>query len=138
VSAAAPGPSPAYGPGLARLRRGQNANSGSHAKPHAPQGLGSRRPQRGQNAKSGEASEPQPAQIGISPHVGLRVIAFARAGLLGSPRLWTAVAILLPVAWVGVWIGHRIHVRLAPALMARITGAVLLVVGVTLIVRTFR
>jgi hypothetical protein len=70
-------------------------------------------------------------------NVGLRVIAFAFGGLLASHRLWTAVAILLPVAWIGVWIGHRIHVRLAPAMMARIIGAVLLVVGVTLIVRTF-
>jgi len=64
------------------------------------------------------------------------VLPLAFGGLLASHRLWTAVAILLPVAWIGVWIGHRIHVRLAPAMMARIIGAVLLVVGVTLIVRT--
>jgi uncharacterized membrane protein YfcA len=69
-------------------------------------------------------------------NVGLRVIAFAFGGLLASHPLWTAVAILLPLAWIGVWIGHRIHVRLAPAVMARIIGAVLLVAGVTLIVRT--
>ena len=35
-----------------------------------------------------------------------------------------------------VTIGHRIHVRLAPATMARIIGSVRLLVGVTLIVRT--
>ena len=69
--------------------------------------------------------------------VGLRVVAFALGGLLASYQLWTAVAILLPVAWMGVWIGHRIHVRLAPAMMARIIGGVLLVVGATLIVRIF-
>lgn len=70
-------------------------------------------------------------------NVGLRVIAFALGGLLASHRLGTAAAILLPVAWIGVWIGHHIHIRLAPATMARIIGAVLFVVGVALIVRTF-
>ena len=42
-------------------------------------------------------------------NVGLRVVAFAFAGLLVSPTLWLAVAILLPVAWAGVWAGHRAH-----------------------------
>jgi uncharacterized membrane protein YfcA len=68
-------------------------------------------------------------------NVGLCVIAFALAGLLASPRLWTAVAILLPVAWMGVRMGHRIHVRLAPAAMARIVGGALLVAGGTLLAR---
>jgi uncharacterized membrane protein YfcA len=45
------------------------------------------------------------------------------------------VAILLPVAWMGVWMGHRIHVRLAPAAMARIVGGALLVAGGTLLAR---
>jgi uncharacterized protein len=69
-------------------------------------------------------------------NVGLRVGAFALAGLLVSRTLWVAVAILLPVAWAGVWAGNRVHVRLAPALIARIIGAVLLLTGVTLIIRT--
>jgi uncharacterized membrane protein YfcA len=68
-------------------------------------------------------------------NVGLRVVAFTLGGLLGSRPLWTAVAILLPVAWLGVWIGHRVHVRLAPAMGARIIGAVLFLVGVTLVAR---
>ena len=68
-------------------------------------------------------------------NVGLRVIAFALGGLLGSRPLWTAVAMLLPVAWVGVWIGHRVHLQLAPAMGVRIIGAVLFVVGITLIAR---
>ena len=90
---------------------------------------------------AGRISDPAAQRATISQmvilNVGLRVIAFALGGLLASHRLWTAVAILLPVAWIGVWIGHRIHVRLAPATMARIIGAVLFVVGVALIVRTF-
>jgi uncharacterized membrane protein YfcA len=69
-------------------------------------------------------------------NVGLRVGAFALAGLLGSRALWTLVAILLPVAWAGVWAGHRVHVRLPPVVVARIIGSVLFVTGVTIILRT--
>ena len=68
-------------------------------------------------------------------NVGLRVIAFALGGLLASHRLWIAAAVLLPAAWIGVGIGHRIHVRLSPGAMRRIIGAVLFAVGVSLIVR---
>jgi uncharacterized membrane protein YfcA len=70
-------------------------------------------------------------------NVGLRVLAFALAGLLASGALWIAAAVLLPVAWTGVWLGHRVHVRLAPATVARLVGAVLFLTGATLIVRTF-
>src|SRR5215510_8481320 len=52
-------------------QRGQNAKSGSHAKPHAAQGLGSRRPHRGQNAKPGAASVSQPGQVIISEILSL-------------------------------------------------------------------
>jgi uncharacterized protein len=70
-------------------------------------------------------------------NVGLRVGAFALAGLFGSRALWIVVGILLPVAWAGVWVGNRVHVRLASATMARVVGAVLFVAGATLIFRTF-
>jgi hypothetical protein len=69
-------------------------------------------------------------------NVGLRVVAFALAGLLASRPLWLAVALLLPVAWLGVWAGHHVHVRLAPATTARVIGGVLLLTGASLIVRT--
>jgi hypothetical protein len=69
-------------------------------------------------------------------NVGLRVVAFAIAGLLFSRALWIAVAFLLPVAWAGVWTGNRLHVRLAPATVARLIAALLLVTGATLLVRT--
>jgi uncharacterized membrane protein YfcA len=68
--------------------------------------------------------------------VGLRVVAFALAGLLASRALWIAVALLLPVAWIGVWAGHRVHLRLAPSTAARIVGAVLFLTGAALIART--
>jgi len=69
-------------------------------------------------------------------NVGLRVAAFALAGLLLSRSLWLALVVLLPVAWAGVWTGNRLHVRVPPTLMARAIGAVLFVTGAALIVRT--
>jgi uncharacterized membrane protein YfcA len=88
---------------------------------------------------AGRIPEPAAQRATISQmvilNVGLRVIAFALGGLLGSRALWTAVAMLLPVAWVGVWIGHHVHLQLAPAMGVRIIGAVLFLVGVTLIAR---
>jgi uncharacterized protein len=70
-------------------------------------------------------------------NVGLRVAAFALTGLLLSRALWIAVMLLLPVAWAGVWVGNRAHVSVAPAVMARVIGAVLFLAGAALIVRTF-
>jgi len=70
-------------------------------------------------------------------NVGLRVVAFAIAGLLVSRVLWIAVTCLLPVAWAGVWVGNRAHIRVAPAMMARVIGAALFLTGVALIGRTF-
>jgi uncharacterized membrane protein YfcA len=69
-------------------------------------------------------------------NVGLRVVAFALAGLLASTTLWLAVAALLPVAWAGVWAGHRVHLRLAPATAARIIAAALFMAGAALVART--
>lgn len=68
-------------------------------------------------------------------NVGLRVVAFALAGLLVSRALWITAALLLPVAWAGLWAGHRVHVRVAPATVARLIGAALFLTGATLIVR---
>jgi len=68
-------------------------------------------------------------------NVGLRVVAFAVAGLLASRALWIGVALLLPVAWLGLWAGHRVHVRVAPATAARIIGGALMLTGLTLVVR---
>ncbi len=71
-------------------------------------------------------------------NVGLRVAAFALAGLFASRALWIAVALSLPVAWLGVWVGNRAHVRTAPATLARIIGGVLFLTGASLIVRALR
>jgi uncharacterized protein len=89
---------------------------------------------------AGRVADPEAQRATISQmvilNVGLRVVAFALAGLLGSPTLWLAVAVLLPVAWAGVWAGHRVHLRLAPATAARIIAATLFVAGAAIVART--
>jgi uncharacterized membrane protein YfcA len=89
---------------------------------------------------AGRVPEPAAQRATISQmvilNVGLRVFAFALAGLLASPPLWLAVTVLLPVAWAGVWAGHRAHLRLAPATASRIVAAALLMAGAALIART--
>ncbi len=69
-------------------------------------------------------------------NVGLRVVAFAIAGLLLSRALWIGVMFLLPVAWAGVWVGHQAHLRVAPAMMTRLIAGALFLTGAALIVRT--
>ena len=89
---------------------------------------------------AGRIAEPDAQRATISQmvilNVGLRVIAFALAGLLATPTLWLAVVILLPVAWAGVLAGHRAHLRLAPATAARIIAVALFVAGASLVART--
>ena len=90
---------------------------------------------------AGRVSEPDAQRATIAQmvilNVGLRVVAFGLAGLLTSSALWLAVAALLPVAWAGVWAGHRVHLCLAPATAARLIAATLFVAGATLLARTF-
>jgi len=89
---------------------------------------------------AGRLSDPTAQRATIAQmvilNVGLRVVAFALAGFLTPPALWLAVACLLPVAWTGVWVGHRVHVRIAPTTAARVVSAMLFLSGVALVLRT--
>jgi uncharacterized membrane protein YfcA len=73
-----------------------------------------------------------PITVPVLAHLPLP---FVLAGLFDGRDLWLAIGVLLPVAWAGVWTGKRVHMRLAPATVARIVGAGLLVSGASLIVR---
>src|SRR2546427_4597839 len=71
----------------------------------------------------------------VALNVGLRVAAFAIAGLFTGRDLWLAIGVLLPVAWAGVWTGNPVHTHGSPRQVARIVGAVLLFSGASLIAR---
>jgi uncharacterized protein len=90
---------------------------------------------------TGRIADPAAQRATISQmvivNVGLRVVAFALAGLLFSRALWLAVLLLLPVAGAGLWAGHRAHLSVTPAVMARVIAGALLLTGASLIARTF-
>ena len=63
-----------------------------------------------------------------------RIAIFASVGLF-NVQVLTAVALLLPVMALGMWGGHRLHGRLTREQTVRIIGTLLLLNGVSLIVR---
>lgn len=65
-----------------------------------------------------------------------RILIFAGIGLFDMQILLTA-ALLLPVMGLGLWCGHRLHGGLAREQMIRIIGGLLLLSGVTLLLRAY-
>ncbi len=63
-----------------------------------------------------------------------RIAIFAAVGLYSTPMLLTAVA-LLPVMALGLWCGHRLHGLLTRDQVTRIIGGLLVLSGVSLLVR---
>jgi uncharacterized membrane protein YfcA len=47
------------------------------------------------------------------------------------------LALLAPFVWVGLRVGHRIHVGLSHEQMRRVVGSLLVVTGGSLLVRVF-
>jgi uncharacterized membrane protein YfcA len=63
-----------------------------------------------------------------------RIVLFIAAGLY-SPAALVAAAALLPVMALGVWTGHHLHLNLSRETVIRVMGGLLVISGVSLIVR---
>ena len=63
-----------------------------------------------------------------------RITLFAIAGLY-SPAALVAAGALLPVMALGIWAGHHLHLNLSRATVIRVMGGLLVVSGISLIVR---
>lgn len=63
-----------------------------------------------------------------------RIVLFIIAGLYSPASLAAAVA-LLPVMALGVWTGHHLHLNLSPQTVVRVMGALLVLSGISLIMR---
>ncbi len=63
-----------------------------------------------------------------------RIALFIAAGLYSPAALVAAVA-LLPVMALGVWTGHHLHLNLSQQTVIRVMGGLLVVSGISLIVR---
>lgn len=64
---------------------------------------------------------------------GSRVLAFLAFGLLLDAQVWWAAALALPLMLLGLKLGSRIHVGIAPGQLQRLIGTLLLVSGTSLL-----
>jgi uncharacterized membrane protein YfcA len=64
----------------------------------------------------------------------IRALVFAAGGLMLADRL-ILFALLLPFALAGLWCGNRIHGRISREQVARVISGVLMLIGLSLIVR---
>ena len=71
----------------------------------------------------------------ISISALVRALLYAATGLLLHVAIFAGAAILAPFAWAGVKIGHRIHLGLTQEQMRRCVGALLVLIGASLLVR---
>jgi len=73
----------------------------------------------------------------ISVSAFTRALVYAVTGLMLHLAILAGLAVLAPFVWVGLRIGHRIHVGLTQRQMRRAVGCLLLVTGGSLLVRVF-
>jgi len=64
-----------------------------------------------------------------------RAIVYAVSGLLTHMALFMGALVLAPFVWIGLLIGQRIHVGLSQEQMRRAVGGLLVVTGLSLLVR---
>jgi uncharacterized protein len=67
----------------------------------------------------------------------IRAIVFIATGLMLWDRV-LAFALLVPFALAGLWVGNRIHARLSREAVQRIAALLILLIGISLLVRALR
>jgi uncharacterized membrane protein YfcA len=73
----------------------------------------------------------------ISISAFTRAVLYAIAGLILNVSTLAGAVVLAPFVWVGLKLGHRIHVGLTQEQMRRAVGGVLVLTGGSLLVRSF-
>jgi len=68
---------------------------------------------------------------------GVRIVTFLIAGLLLDIGLLFAILAALPLVALGLFLGNRVHIGLAPAQMQRLLGGLLLISGTSLLWRSW-
>jgi len=69
---------------------------------------------------------------------GLRIVSFLVTGLLPQPRIPLALLGALPLTALGLYAGHRAHLRISHAQMLRLIGILLLISGTSLLWKAYR
>jgi len=90
---------------------------------------------------SGRIAEPARLRATLSTmftlNTGVRLVLLLLSGLLLQREVWVAVLYLLPFMALGLFIGHRLHLRLTPAHIARVISVLLLLTGVSILSKAF-
>lgn len=88
---------------------------------------------------SGRIADPTQLRATLSTmftiNTGARLILFLVSGLLLRQDIWVAALCLLPFMALGLYIGHRLHVRLSTAQIGRIISVLLLMTGASILVK---
>ena len=88
---------------------------------------------------SGRIADPTQLRATLSTmftiNTGARLILFLVSGLLLRQDVWIAALCLLPFMALGLYIGHRLHVRLSTAQIGRIISVLLLLTGASILVK---
>ena len=66
-----------------------------------------------------------------------RAVVYAVSGLLLHMTIFAGGVVLAPFVWLGLKIGHRIHVGLTQEQMRRVVGFIVLATGTSLLLRAF-
>jgi uncharacterized membrane protein YfcA len=65
----------------------------------------------------------------------IRIVVFGAAGLFTDPLLWGLALVLLPVQWIALRAGYRLHDRLPAGAIVRLISLVLVANGIMLLWR---
>jgi len=65
----------------------------------------------------------------------LRLIVFAFAGLVLQKDIFLALLLAFPLMWFGLYVGNRIHLGISREQMGKLLGTLLMVSGMSLVVR---
>jgi len=66
-----------------------------------------------------------------------RLTLFLVTGLLFDRAVWLAFAALVPLVFIGTYVGHRMHSKLTPLQVARFISVLLLFSGISVLVKAF-
>jgi uncharacterized membrane protein YfcA len=90
---------------------------------------------------SGRIAEPARLRATLSTmftlNTGVRLVLFLITGLLLQHDVWIAALYLFPFMALGMYVGHRLHVRMTAAQIGRVISVLLLFTGVSILAKAF-
>jgi len=90
---------------------------------------------------SGRIVEPARLRATLSTmftlNTGVRLVLFLISGLLLQQDVWMAALYLFPFMALGMYVGHRLHVRMTAAQIGRVISVLLLMTGVSILAKAF-